>query len=290
MMSNMPCQTLRFLPVPLGLLFLSICQSRCKADGVGGEIARPIRVERDLEYRRVDGTAVLADLYRPDDDQIYPLVLMVHGGAWSTGDKWNLVDHARELAQAGFVALSINYRLAPKYQMPEQIADCRAALTWAAAQATLWKADSQRICLWGYSAGAHLSAWMATDRQPGEPPLRCVVAGGAPCDFDFIPSDSSALVHVMGGTRKKLPEYYAQASPLTHASADSPPFFFFHGSADLLVPPESSRKLYERLRSFGVETEYHTVENQGHLLTFLNSPARRQAIEYLRKHTKEEAN
>jgi triacylglycerol lipase len=260
------------------------------ADEVTHEISRPLRVQRDLEYRRVDGQGVLADLYRPDDDQIYPLVLMVHGGAWSSGDKWNLADHARELAQAGFVVLSINYRLAPKYQMPEQIADCRAALAWAAAQAPQWKADAQRICLWGYSAGAHLSAWLATDRQPGQPAIRCVVAGGAPCDFEFIPPDSSALAHVMGGTRQRLPESYTQASPLTHASADSPPFFFFHGSADLLVPPESSRKLYERLRSLGVEAEYLTVQNMGHLLTFLNNSARRQAIDYLRKHTSEEAN
>jgi acetyl esterase/lipase len=71
------------------------------ADEVTHEISRPLRVQRDLEYRRVDGQGVLADLYRPDDDQIYPLVLMVHGGAWSSGDKWNLADHAREMAQAG---------------------------------------------------------------------------------------------------------------------------------------------------------------------------------------------
>ncbi len=261
----------------------------CQADDVSREIVRPIRCERDLDFRRVDGETVKADLYRPDDDQIYPLVIMIHGGAWSAGDKWNLVDHAREMAQAGFVALSINYRLAPKHQMPDQIADCRAALVWAAQQAELWKADTNRLCLWGYSAGAQLSAWMATAPQENEPKIRCVVAGGAPCDFEFIPEDSGAIVHVMGGTRQDLPGVYLEASPLTHATSASPPFFFFHGTTDLLVPPASSRKLYDKLRQLKIEAEYYTVEGRGHLLTFLDSTARRRAIDFLRKHTMEES-
>ncbi len=261
---------------------------RSLAEDATGEINRPIRTERDLEFLRVEGEVVRADLYRPDDDAIYPLVIMIHGGAWSAGDKWNLIDHARELAQAGFVALSINYRLAPKHQLPEQLADCRAALVWAAANADLWKADANRLCLWGYSAGAHLSAWMATTPRPGEPKIRCVVAGGAPCDFEFIPVDSVALVHVMGGTRQELPEFYREASPLHHASSNAPPFFFFHGTTDLLVPPTSSRRLYDKLRQLQVEAEYFTVEERGHLMTFLDGPARRRAIDFLRKTTQKE--
>lgn len=265
----------------------SLVNSRIQAEDSSAEIKRSIRSQRDLEYRRVDSETVRADLYRPDDDAIYPLVIMIHGGAWSAGDKWNLIDHAREMAQAGFVALSINYRLAPKHQMPEQIADCRAALMWAAEKAPSWKADANRICLWGYSAGGHLSAWMATDPHPEEPKIRCVVVGGAPCDFEFIPVESTALVHVMGGTRQELPDFYAYASPVHHASNSSPPFFFFHGTTDLLVPPASSRKLYDKLRQLKIEAEYFTVEDRGHMTTFLDGPARRRAINFLRKYTQE---
>ncbi len=285
---------LRSATKPLFLLFVTIVivigawSDNSTAEDLSSEIRRPIRVERGIEYRRVEGEAVRADLYRPDDDNVYPLVVMIHGGAWSAGDKWNLIDHAREMAQAGFVALSINYRLAPKHRMDDQIADCRAALGWASEQAVSWKADRDRLCLWGYSAGAHLSAWMATQPTPNAPKIRCVVAGGAPCDFEFIPADSLALVHVFGGTRQALPEVYADASPLTHVTSSTPPVFFFHGTTDLLVPPSSSRKLYDRLIELGVESEYHAVENQGHLLTFLDSSARRRAIDFLRKQTKEE--
>src|SRR5690348_14451526 len=60
---------------------------------------RPIRSQKDVVYGEVDGRKLYADLYRPDDQQSYPGILMIHGGAWSSGNKWNMSDHARELAQ-----------------------------------------------------------------------------------------------------------------------------------------------------------------------------------------------
>ena len=273
----------------LGLLVLSSSAwlSRCFAADDSGEIARPIRAERELEFRLVGDAKLTADLYRPDDERVYPLVIMIHGGGWSSGDKWNVRDHAREMAQAGFVALSINYRLAPRNPMADQIEDCRAALCWAKEHAGEWQADASKLCLWGYSAGAHLAAWMATDPKPGEPKIKAVVAGGAPCDFEFIPLNSISLVHVLGGTRAEVPEAYADASPLKYASADDAPFFFFHGDTDLIVPDSSSRKMFEKLQELRVEAEYHSVKSQGHLLTFINPEARRLAINFLRKHTTE---
>jgi acetyl esterase/lipase len=251
------------------------------------EIDRPIRSEKNLAFRQTEGEPVLADMFRPDDERVCPLVLVIHGGAWSSGDKWQVADHARELAQAGFVSVAINYRLAPMHQLSEQIADCRAALRWAESQADAWHADSQRICLWGYSAGGHLAALLATETQPDDPAICAVVAGGAPCDFDFIPQESIALAHVLGGTRQQLPEDYRQASPLTHANPHAPPFFFFHGQTDAIVPSSSSRRMYDRLCELGAQAEYHLVANRGHLLTFIDFEARRLAIEFLRTHTSE---
>lgn len=249
------------------------------------EIERPIRAERNLIFRQAGGTDVTADLFRPDDQAVYPLVIVIHGGAWSAGDKWQVGDHARELAQAGFVALAINYRLAPAHPLPDQIDDCRAALLWGAEQAVRWRADASRVCLWGYSAGGHLSALLATDPQAGDPPICAVVAGGTPCDFDFLPTDSTALAHVFGGARADIPAVYQQASPIAHVTPQTPPFFFFHGESDALVPAASSRRMHQRLREVGVESVYHLVAGRGHLLTFIDFNSRRLAIEFLRAQT-----
>ena len=247
-------------------------------------LTRPYRSVRDAVYRRIEGEKVTADIFRPANDEVCPAVLMIHGGAWSSGDKWHLHDHARELAQEGYVAISINYRLAPLHKITEQIEDCRAALDWVGKSAEKYNIDPKRIAIWGYSAGAHLACMLATQPNPDSPPVMAVVAGGAPCDFQNIPEDSSVLSLVMGGSRKQLPQLYHDVSPLNFANPKCPPTLFFHGSKDLIVPTATSRRMHDALKSCGVETEYVTIEDKGHLTTFIDGTARRKAIEFLNKH------
>lgn len=269
--------------------------SRCHADDGSSttavasetgaaERAKPIEVTRNQVFENVAGTELKADVYRPAGDAICPIVVMIHGGAWSSGDKWNLQDHAREMAQAGYVAISINYRLSPIYRYPAHLDDCAAAVKWAVKTADQWHGDKQRLGVWGYSAGAHLAGMLATHPPEGLPKISAAVLGGAPCEFSFIPEDSRVLTPVFGGSRKNVPDVYRDASPTTFASVDACPTFFFHGTTDLLVPQSSSRGLYEKLKSLDVPSEYYSVEGSGHLLTFLNNEARRAAIQFLDKH------
>jgi acetyl esterase/lipase len=257
-----------------------------------GELAeslrRPIRAVRNVTFLKLESEEIKADVYRPDDDQQRPAVMLIHGGAWSSGDKWNMADHARELAQAGFVAVPINYRLAPTWRFPAQIDDCRAALLWMLDAADTYGIDRQRLAVYGYSAGGHLAALLGTNPPEMDGTIRAVVAGGAPCDFGFIPERGQAIAHVMGGTRAQVPDTYRQASPLTYASGKEPPFFFFHGTADIVVPMASSRALADQLAGLGVETDFHVVPEAGHMVTFIHPSARRAAIEFLDKHLKQD--
>ena len=277
---------IRLVALQLGVfcLFSSSVVLAEDPEAARAALTRPYRSVRDAVYRRVDGEKLTADIFRPANDKVCPVVLMIHGGAWSSGDKWHLHDHARELAQEGYVAISINYRLAPLHQIKEQIDDCRAALDWLAKSAEKYKMDTKCIAIWGYSAGAHLACMLATQPNENSPPIKAVVAGGAPCDFLNIPEDSRVLALVMGGSPKELPELYHKVSPLNFVNAKCPPTLFFHGSTDLIVPPATSRRMHEALKSCGVETEYLTIEDKGHLTTFLDGTARRKAIEFLQKH------
>jgi acetyl esterase/lipase len=244
----------------------------------------PFRSVRDVVYRQVSGVELKADIFRPDHDRPCPSVLMIHGGAWSSGDKWNVHDHARELAQAGYVAVAINYRLAPFHQIQAQVADCRAALKWLQENAPAYNADVERIGLWGYSAGAHLACLIAAKPERSAPAISVVVAGGAPCDFSHIPEDSYVLALVMGGTRRQKAEVYHDVAPLHFASPKCPPTFFFHGTQDFIVPISTSRKMESKLRECGVETEYCELEGQGHFSAFVSATARRRAISFMNKH------
>ncbi len=80
-----------------------------------------------------------------------------------------------------------------------------------------------------------------------------------------------------------MPEIYRDASPITHATPDDPPTFFFHGDSDLLVPDSNSNRLYERLRELEVATERFIAKHQGHMATFINLTAVDAGIKFAKQ-------
>ncbi len=182
-----------------------------------------LRVEKNIPFSGTDGQQVCADLYRPDNSEVLPIVVMIHGGAWVAGDKWNVADHAREMARAGFVVMAINYRLAPVHLYPAHLDDCKDALRWVAKHHADWYGDIDRLGVWGYSAGAHLAALLAFGPIDNLPrPIACV-AGGIPSDLRKIPENSRLLSPVFGGTRGEKPKVYEEASPIRFVENSSPP-------------------------------------------------------------------
>ncbi|MEY4565105.1 MAG: Carboxylesterase NlhH [Planctomycetota bacterium] len=242
-----------------------------------------VKVTRDLVFCEVGEQKLKADLYRLDDETRKPVVIMIHGGGWAAGDKWHMADHARQLAREGFVAFSVNYRLAPQWKFPAQVEDCREALKWVQQNADKYQMDPDRLALYGYSAGAHLAALLGCNPQPGLPPVKAVVAGGAPCDFTELSLENRTMAYFLGGSREEKPDVYRQASPKAFASKDDPPFFFFHGDVDRIVPLHNSRCLHDALQKCGIDSQFHEVTGQGHLLTFVNPEARLKAVEFLQK-------
>ncbi len=240
-----------------------------------------IRSKRDIVFQEIDGEKVKADLYRPDSDAKLPTIVMIHGGAWMAGDKWNVIDHAREMAEAGFVVMAINYRLAPKSKWPTQLVDCQRSLRWIQENHQDWNIDLDRIGVWGYSAGAQLALMLALDQSKDLPTVRACVAGGAPCDLTFVPEQSTMLASFLGGTRAMFPDRYRNASPANLLTADDPPLFFFHGSSDLLVPIENSLTSHRKALECGIRSEHYLVSDVGHLIAFIDRKARLRAIEFL---------
>jgi triacylglycerol lipase len=253
----------------------------------------------DVVYRQVGERALRMDIYRPRGVELavrLPVVILIHGGAWTTGDKRTIATYARDLAEAGIAAAAIEYRLAPKHPYPAAVHDAAAAVAFVGQQGARFGIDPQRIGVWGYSAGAHLACMLATCGDESQdlcsdvlgcqspPAVCCAVAGGAPCDLRTIPPSATVVAHFLGGTRSELPEVYIEASPAAHASAGDKPIFFYHGTRDLMVPVEMARGLYELHRALGIPSEFLAVEGQGHILTFLLPDGRQAAVQFLRSH------
>ena len=246
-----------------------------------------LTVDRDVVYGRADEPMHRADIFRlksaPKSPK-RPGVIMIHGGAWFAGDKTNDVMHAKRLAKMGFVVMTINYRLIPKHPYPAQLDDCALALEWMNTHADDFGVSTDALGVWGYSAGGHLSAMLATHPKEGLPRIKAAVVGGAPCDLTQIPEDSKMLVPLLGGTRAKYPTRYADASPVMHVSQDDPPIFMFHGEKDWLVPPKNSRAMLEACEKSKVDCQLLVVEDKAHLMTFIDKDATEKSFLFLKAH------
>lgn len=251
---------------------------------VEGEAA--VSVSRNVPYTDDSDSIRVADIYEPEGEGPFPGIVMIHGGGWIAGDKLFDAMHARRLAASGYVVMVINYRLAPAHKHPAQVDDCFEAIRWLVHHADDYRVDGDRIGVWGYSAGGHLAALVATNPRSGIPRVKACVAGGAPCDLRLIPDDSTVLAGFLGGTRMEIPEVYDSASPVHHVSQDDPPMLLFHGDADGLVPMDFAKAMCRRLEEQHVVHEFLPLENKTHIMAFVDREAIRRSIAFLDRHLK----
>lgn len=248
-----------------------------------------IRKVPNLVFAEREDKTLKADLYLPPGEGPYPTILMIHGGAWVGGSRSHMTTHALFLANNGYAVAAITYRFAPNHIFPAQLEDCQAALNWLVTNADEYQLDTSRLGGWGYSAGGHLACLVATieaEKGAGTPQLKAVVAGGAPCDFTGEPPQSERLKFFLGGSRADVPGTYEAASPLTHVTAKCPPIFFFHGTQDSVVPMRNAEVMHDKLSSLGIPTTFYKLEGRGHLGTFIDPAAKREALKFLDGHLK----
>jgi acetyl esterase/lipase len=234
-----------------------------------------IEERRDVVYAIAGERSLKLDLYRPADRNGAG-VLLVHGGGWSRGSKDMLIEHCRALASQGFVAMAQEYRLTGEAPFPANIHDVKRAIRWARAHARELGFDSERLCLEGHSAGAHLVLLAAGTPNEArlDPPegtggvsarVAAVAAIYPPTLFhlgEARPSGSLPARALPGADASA--EAAALASPMTHVTADYPPAMLLHGDADKVVPVSASRRFEERVRAEGGKVELHIFAGLPH--------------------------
>ena len=87
-----------------------------------------------------------------------PVYVYFHGGGWTSGDKASLTKYCASQAAGGMVAVNVNYRKAPRFQMAHVLADANAALAWVRQNIAGYGGDPSRIVLGGDSAGGQIAA------------------------------------------------------------------------------------------------------------------------------------
>ena len=238
-----------------------------------------MRVENDVVYSKVGGTELKLDIVRPAEGEgPFPVVFVIHGGAWRAGDKKDSRPGLQEMARHGYVAVSPQYRFCPKETFPAQVHDVKAAVRFIKSHAKDYKADPGHVGAIGFSAGAHLAMMLGmtgpADGLEGEvadgapdSTIQVVVNYFGPTDLaaSDLPDVSKPLVRdFIGGTPDEKPEVVKKASPLTFVSKGDAPVLSFQGTKDPLVPPTQATKLGAAMTAAGVPGRVELLIGAGH--------------------------
>jgi len=192
-----------------------------------------------------------------------PLVVVVHGGGWVTGDKTELQFLLTGLKQRGYAVANVNYRLTTNnpdnYKM--QLDDLDSAIQYCFRQASYYTFSNQKVYLVGHSAGGHLSLAMSYSRNTSGK-IKAVASLAGPTDLFGLAFYNNvvygtvlttylgvSLLPVTPATEQR----YKSCSPQYQATATSPATIFFHGELDPIVNPDQSNFLYARLGTLGVD-------------------------------------
>ncbi len=239
---------------------------------VAPHVPQGVSAQRGLRYASGDRNA-LFDVFAPAKASApLPAVVWVHGGGFIAGTRSDLSGYLQVLAARGYVAVGIDYTVAPEAQFPTPVRQTNTALAYIVANAARFNIDPQRVFLAGDSAGAQIAAQTALiisdpayARRMGIAPglprtsLRGVVLFCGPYDpgsLDFSGSYGGFMRTVIWsyvGTRNPGDPRVAQMSVTPHVTAAYPPTFISVGNADPLAP--QSVGLADALRAKGVEVD-----------------------------------
>ncbi|MCM1505459.1 MAG: alpha/beta hydrolase fold domain-containing protein, partial [Muribaculum sp.] len=264
-------------------------------------LAKPVLPEGVKEYRDVVYTTypstkfgrrdMHVDIFRPDDDKVYPALLMVHGGGWNSGDKSLQVPIAQQIASHGYVTIPVEYRLIPEAVYPAGLHDLKTAVRWVRANADKYGIDPDKIAISGCSAGAQLATLIGvtngSKRHEGKGENRKVSSDvQAVINMDgiatFVSESNIADAREryekkkelpvnalwLGGLYEDSPENWKEASSLLWITPKSAPVCFI--SSGLPRYSDGRDELVEIYDSLGIYSERHRIPVDVHPFWFFH--------------------
>lgn len=238
-----------------------------------------VTIHRAVDYASIPHGKLAMDILRPKTPGPHPAVVLIHGGGFNAGNRASEIPMAIRLAQNGFVAATVSYRLAPMFQFPLPLHDVKAAIRFLRANAAKYEIDAAHIAASGTSAGATWAQMLAVTRGmpqfEGNGPHRdqsssvdCAISFYGRSDmrraYEGSRNAPTVLPLLLGGDRQHALDAHFRASPLNWITPDSAPILAIHGTRDLNVPFEQSVWLVERMRSAGVQAELETIAEAPH--------------------------
>lgn len=237
-------------------------------------VAAEMQVQRDIAYCEPKTERQLLDVYSPGEGKNHPIIVWIHGGGWTKGNKTGVQNKPKAFTDKGFVFVSTNYRFVPNVSVKEMTGDIAKAIRWAHDHASDFGGDSNSIYVMGHSAGAHLAALVCTDDRhlKAEGLSLSIIKGCVPIDVSVydIPKRLSegggttppeTFTKVFGASE----ETYKEFSPVTHVTKGKniPPFLILH-VADRPETKSQSHWLADKLKAANVWAKVVAAEGKTH--------------------------
>lgn len=241
--------------------------------------ADEVVVETGVEYSHPGDEHLLLNIARPKVAGKSPAILCIHGGGFRAGKRESWDARCRKMAERGYVAVTVTYRLAPQHPFPAAIHDVKAAVRWLRANADRYQIDAGRIGVVGDSAGGHLAQFLGVTggvdefEGPGgnavqSSQVSCVVNFYGPSDFTKSYGKSVDAAEVLplwlGGDVEHERHRHVLASPLNWVTPRAAPTLLIHGTDDKYVAFEQAQWMFDRMKAADVDVELLKLEGAGH--------------------------
>ncbi|HUK61158.1 MAG TPA: alpha/beta hydrolase [Stellaceae bacterium] len=265
--------------------------------------AYQVQVE-DVAYRQDGAKPLMATLYLPQGAGPFSGLVEVHGGAWTSKDRFNNAATAKAVAAAGVVVMSIEFRMPPEAPYPASLQDINFAIRWLKFHARDYKSAADRVGVYGTSSGGNqalLAALRPTDPRyaalpfPEAPNLDAKVAYVAtgwavmdPVQRYHLAQQRGAegLIkahHAFWGDERMMSDGDPPLILARGEKVDMPPAFLFQGTADQWTPTPTVENFVKLYRERGGKVELKLFEGEPH--AFVNDhperPASAEAIAML---------
>jgi acetyl esterase/lipase len=287
--------------LPLGVLFFAaVAPATAQKDP---PVPGTVTFEKGIEYTNPDNQHLQLNMARPKTgDGPFPCVLCIHGGGFRAGNREGYNAQIIRLAEQGYVAVTVSYRLAPKYPFPAAVHDTKAAVRWLRANAKKYNLDPNQIGVTGGSAGGTLAQMLGVtadvkefEGDGGNPEqssaVKCVVNVYGANDFTKSYGKSvdahEVLPLYLGGNLEKARAAHIRSSPLYWVTPNTVPTLCIHGTEDKYVHIEQAEMLVEKMKAAAVEVELLKLEGAGHGFKGKDAEAAEKAmIAFFDKHLK----
>ena len=247
----------------------------------------------EADFRQVATRMLLARICQPVGVGPFPVLLDLHGGAWTFKDRMANTAMAEAMARSGILTVSVDLRLAGEAPYPASVQDANYAIRWLKMKASDWKGDPTTLGLLGSSSGGHVAQLLGMrpndprynalplDGQPEIDARVCYVATRSPISDPLARYDNA----LAKGRQEMVDRHHIYFDPFSDIEegnpqlildrgepVELPPLLIMQGGLDDNVLPALQEKFGESYRAAGGSCEVAIFEGCGHLWVLETGP------------------